>query len=259
MSRTTRNTAANQDRFPSWEQLALTYPEPLPTKARERKVRVVKPVQQCTVEQLAIEFTFAPPQLSIYDYLVEHKLLQKVVDVALYKASTPWHLRDDAAQELQSEWAQLKVRDGASTGEVLSFVYRLAPQQIRKYRLKMGACVRITEHAFRNPDSDFMQSIGAAVCPGDIADYADHRDVAVEFREGSLEDESDEPYDPAECDARMTALGLNDRQRQVAELLLAGYDFDEIAAELDLTVNYIDKLMGRARCAARRFDAAAMA
>lgn len=252
-----------------YEQLSLVFAEDLPIRAIERKRRAAKkPVSAAPVEQLAIvfEFSFAAPliapepvveapaeveapktRVTIYDYLFERGMLRKLTDIALNKAGVPWHLRDEAAQEIRMAWATYEAKTDLAQSRVYQYATTAGEHAALKLRRKIGAVVSIPGQAFRDPDSQFMRSIGAAVNPNDVDDYTDNAELSVDFEDVACAEEGDERIQGISVDDlgdRLGGVQLTRGQRPVIALMLQGLDANEIAEELDRSYESVVKMMG---------------
>lgn len=250
-----------------YEQLSLVFAEDLPTRAIERKPRAKKPAFTMPGEQLAIvfEFSFAAPviapepmvevpaeveapkpRVTIYDYLSERGMLRKLTDIALHKAGVPWHLRDEAAQEIRMAWATYEAKSELAPSRVYQYATTAGEHAALKLRRKIGAVVSIPGQAFRDSESAFMKSIGAAVNPLDVDDYADSRELSVDFEDATYDEEADERIEGVSVDElgdRLGGVQLTRMQRQVVALMLAGLSADEIADELGRKPENVEKMM----------------
>lgn len=181
---------------------------------------------------------------SIYDALTDFGLLRKVTDIVLAKANVPWHLRDDAAQQVHAAWAALVAKPDFARNQVAHYAYKSGQHAALNLRREIGAVVKIPGALFRTGrDTSFMEAIGAAVNPKDVDDYTDSLDLSVQ-----PEDLAQPPQQvSAEMfKARMAGLVLSKSQRAVAErVLVRRMSADSIALELEVRVSYVERLISQ--------------
>lgn len=181
---------------------------------------------------------------SIYDALTDFGLLRKVTDIVLAKVNVPWHLREDAAQQVHTTWAALVAKPHFVRNQVAHYAYKSGQHAALNLRREIGAVVKIPGALFRTGrDTSFMEAIGAAVNPKDVDDYKDSLDLSVEPEEMA------QPPQHVSADmfrARMAGLALSKSQRAVAErVLVRRMSADSIALELDVRVSYVERLISQ--------------
>ena len=186
----------------------------------------------------------APPKGgSIYDSLVTFGLLRKVTDIVLAKVAMPWHLREDAAQEVQVYWAGLRTKPNFERNQVARYAYLSGQHAALKLRRTIGAVVTIPGALFRTGrDTAFMEAIGAAVNPKDVDDYRDSLELSVEAQDIlKLARVS-----PAFFEERFAALTLSAKQRKVAyKTLVERKSAEDVSTELEIPLMYVERLLNQ--------------
>lgn len=183
--------------------------------------------------------------LSVYEALQAHGLLRKMTDIVMAKVSMPWHLREEAIQEVHVAWGFLKANPDYARNQLARYAYLSGEHAALKLRRHIGAAVVIPGALFRTGrDSAFMKSIGAAVNPIDVAEFQDSIELSVDpasdhyYKEGAL--------DPKFVELRLAGLGLTRKQRQVAEFfLLRNMSADAISVELNEPVGQINRILSQ--------------
>ncbi|WP_109015699.1 hypothetical protein [Novimethylophilus kurashikiensis] len=182
--------------------------------------------------------------VSVYTRLVDYGLLKKLTDIVLAKVSVPWHLRDDAAQEVHAAWAALTAKPNFQRNQLARYAYMSGQHAALKLRRNIGAVVAIPGALFRTGrDSSFMEAIGAAVNPKDVDDFKDSLELSVE-----PEDYSQLPQQvtPDYFRVRIEGLPLSKSQRAVAErVLVRRMNVDSIATELNVRPTYVERLIAQ--------------
>lgn len=181
-------------------------------------------------------------ETSVYQRLIDYGLLKKLTDIVLAKVTIPWHLREDATQEIHVYWAGLVARPQFQKNQFANFAYMAGKHAALKLRRNIGAVVTIPGAAFRSGrDSAFMQSIGAAVNPKDIDDYKDSMELSIV------------PELPAESwinerffFERMEGLTLSAKQRQVAyKALVERQTTEDISMAMSMPIMYVERLLNQ--------------
>jgi hypothetical protein len=189
---------------------------------------------------------------SIYDSLVNYGLLRKVTDIVLAKVSMPWHLREDAAQEVHVAWAGLRTKPNFERNQVARYAYLSGQHAALKLRRTIGAVVTIPGALFRTGrDTAFMEAIGAAVNPKDVDDYRDSLELSVEAQDIlKLARVS-----PTFFEERFAALTLSAKQRKVAyKTLVERKSAEDISAELQMPLMYVERLLNQVTAKLHEFD-----
>lgn len=183
-------------------------------------------------------------QVSVYQRLVDYGLLKKLTDIVLAKVSVPWHLREDAAQEVHAAWAGLQAKSNFARNQLARYAYMSGQHAALKLRRNIGAVVAIPGALFRTGrDSSFMEAIGAAVNPKDVDDYRDSLDLSVEPQEYSMPPQQ---VSPEFFKTRLGSLQLSKSQRAVAErVLVRRMSAESIATELGVRVTYVERLISQ--------------
>lgn len=183
-------------------------------------------------------------QVSVYTRLTEFGLLRKLTDIVLAKVSVPWHLRDDAAQEIHTTWAALTAKPNFARNQLARYAYISGQHAALKLRRNIGAVVTIPGALFRTGrDSAFMEAIGAAVNPKDVDDYKDSIELSV--------DAPDYVQPPQALSleyfkTRMAGLPLSKSQRLIAEyVLVRRMSSETIAQLLSVRVSYVERLIAQ--------------
>lgn len=178
---------------------------------------------------------------SIYEKLVEFGLLRKLTDIVMAKVSVPWHLRDDARQEIHMAWCALRAKDNFERNQVAHYAYLAGQHAALKLRRTIGAVVVIPGALFRNGrDSSFMEAIGAAVMPRDVEDFSDSMEISVELEDSAVMSRMSETF----FNSRVAGLNLTELQHEVAyRLLVEQKTTRQIAAELSVQMSHLDRLV----------------
>lgn len=181
--------------------------------------------------------------MSIYAKLQEFGLLRKVTDIVMAKVAIPWHLRQDATQEVHVTWAALKAKPHFEKNQVARYAYISGQHAALKLRRTIGAVVAIPGALFRTGrDTAFMEAIGAAVNPKDVDDYRDSLELSVEPVDVlSLARVSENFFRD-----RLAGLTLSPKQRTVAfKALVERKSAEDIAEELDIPLMYVERLLNQ--------------
>lgn len=224
------------DQDPAFADLALDDDEPCvaaPTTApRTPAVKEPKPRAVVDVSQ----------QTTVYQRLIDYGLLRKITDIALAKVSIPWHLRDDATQEIHTAWAGLVAKPNYARNQLARYAYLTGQHAALKLRRTIGAVVAIPGAAFRTGrDTTFMESIGAAVNPKDVDDYKDSLELSID-QEMPTESWITENF----FLERMEGLTLSAKQRQVAFLaLVKRQSSEEISIAMEMPIMYVERLLNQ--------------
>lgn len=183
-------------------------------------------------------------RMSVYQALIDYGLLRKITDIVLAKVNVPWHLREDAAQEVHTTWAALVARPEFARNQLGRYAYMSGQHAALKLRRNIGAVVAIPGALFRTGrDTAFMEAIGAAVNPKDVDDYKDSLDLSVDPVEFS---EPPQTVTPEQFRQRLSGLVLSKSQRAVAErVLVRRMSAESIARELDVRASYVERLIGQ--------------
>lgn len=210
--------------------------EDLPVKEAPRRRTRGAPVK---VRQLA-----EGEVVSVYQRLVDYGLLKKVTDIVLAKVSVPWHLREDAAQEVHAAWAALTAKSNFARNQLARYAYMSGQHAALKLRRNIGAVVAIPGALFRTGrDTAFMEAIGAAVNPKDVDDYKDSLELSVEPEEMST---MPQRVSLDLMKSRLEGLPLSKSQRAVAErILVRRMSIDSIAQELNVRASYVERLVSQ--------------
>ena len=181
---------------------------------------------------------------SIYIRLWRSKLLKKVTDIVLAKAKLPWHLREDATQEIHTEWASVEAKPGYEDGQVAYYAFQSGTHAALKLRRNMGAVVTLPGTLFRTGRaSAFMASIGAAVNPKDIDDYKDSLDLSTAPLDYTL---GQATLTATTIRARLAGLAITKKQMKMAEqALLHAMTLAAIAEEMGVPLTYVERSLGR--------------
>lgn len=178
---------------------------------------------------------------SIYEKLVEFGLLRKLTDIVMAKVSVPWHLREDARQEIHMAWYALRAKDNFERNQVAHYAYLAGQHAALKLRRTIGAVVVIPGALFRNGrDSAFMESIGAAVMPRDVEDFRDSMEISVDPEESAIMTRMSAEF----FNQRVAGLQLTELQREVAyRLLVEQKTTRDIAGELGVQMSHLERLV----------------
>lgn len=192
-------------------------------------------------------------ETTVYQRLIDYGLLKKITDIVLAKVSIPWHLRDDATQEVHVAWAGLTARPQFQKSQLANFAYLSGQHAALKLRRTIGAVVTIPGAAFRTGrDSAFMESIGAAVNPKDVDDYKDSIELSL-VPELPAESWITERY----FFERMEGLSLSAKQRQVAfKALVERQTTEDISKVMGMPIMYVERLLNQVTVKIEARDAA---
>jgi hypothetical protein len=184
----------------------------------------------------------APKPASIFDYLTVNKLLAKVTAVSIKKANLPQHLRDDAAQEMHLAWSQIAVKPEFAQSQICAYAVLSGHHAGLRLRRELGAVTAIPKSLFEPGREDlFIRSIGAATNPANIDDFTDSSEYSEDFVYPEQTTVS-----ATTLSARLRGLLLTQGQRAVADCVLRrGLDIEETSAELKLSKEYVDRLVGQ--------------
>lgn len=179
---------------------------------------------------------------SVYIRLVEYGLLKKITDIVMAKVSVPWHLREDAAQEIHASWAALEAKGNFARNQLGRYAYISGQHAALKLRRTIGAVVAIPGAVFRTGrDSAFMESIGAAVNPKDVEDYKDSMELSID-PEGNADNWISERF----FFSRMEGLTLSAKQRNVAyKALVERKSTADISVEMQMPSIYVERLLNQ--------------
>lgn len=207
--------------------------EPAPAaapRARSAKEPAPRPVVESSEET------------TVYQRLIDYGLLRKITDIALAKVSIPWHLREDATQEIHTAWAGLIAKPTYARNQLGRYAYLTGQHAALKLRRTIGAVVAIPGAAFRTGrDTTFMESIGAAVNPKDVDDYKDSLELSID-QEMPTESWITENF----FLERMEGLTLSAKQRQVAFLaLVKRQSSEEISIAMEMPIMYVERLLNQ--------------
>lgn len=200
-------------------------------------------------------------KLNLLEYLESRpgnggNLANRIIEVALSQTSTPYHLRDDAAQEIRIMWMG-KYPDVArfEEGQIASYAHCMAKHAALRCRRELGNAVRLPGSAFRKRrDGTTYVQPGTIARPLDwdeldewlpLADQPDAGAVGMEARSYTDEEfevvqREEEAVESLENERRTEVFlaiteQLSDKGRAVLELLLAGHSLGRIQEELDVT------------------------
>lgn len=179
---------------------------------------------------------------TVYQRLIDYGLLRKITDIALAKVSIPWHLRDDATQEIHTAWAGLIAKPNFARNQLAHYAYITGQHAALKLRRTIGAVVTIPGAAFRTGrDTTFMEAIGAAVNPKDVDDFKDSLELSID-QEMPTESWITERF----FLERMEGLTLSAKQRQVAFLaLVKRQSSEEISIQMEMPIMYVERLLNQ--------------
>lgn len=179
---------------------------------------------------------------TVYQRLIDYGLLRKITDIALAKVSIPWHLRDDATQEIHTAWAGLTAKPNFARNQLARYAYITGQHAALKLRRTIGAVVAIPGAAFRTGrDTTFMEAIGAAVNPKDVDDYKDSLELSID-QEMPTESWITERF----FLERMEGLTLSAKQRQVAYCaLVKRQSSEEISEAMEMPIMYVERLLNQ--------------
>lgn len=182
--------------------------------------------------------------VSVYVRLTEYGLLRKVTDIVLAKVAVPWHLREDAAQEIHATWASIRAKPNFARNQLARYAYISGQHAALKLRRNIGAVVAIPGALFRTGrDTAFMEAIGAAVNPKDVEDYKDSLELSIEADDYAMPPQT---VSPEYFKARLAGLALSKSQRAIAEyVLLKRMSADSIAQIMGVRVSYVERLAGQ--------------
>jgi len=192
-----------------------------------------------------------------YTKLQEFGLLRKVTDIVMAKVGMPWHLREEAIQEVHVYWATLYVKPKFVRNQVANYAYLAGQHAALKLRRTLGAVVTIPGALFRSGrDTAFMEAIGAAVNPKDVDDYRDSMELSVEPVDLIHLARVTETY----FEERLGDLNLSPKQRQVAyKALVERMSAVDIAIELAMPLMYVERLLNQVTSKLNNKDAVASA
>lgn len=188
--------------------------------------------------------TTSDAPVSVYTRLVEFELLRKLTDIVLAKVSVPWHLREDAAQEVHVTWASLTAKPNFARNQLARYAYLSGQHAALKLRRNIGAVVTIPGALFRTGrDTAFMEAIGAAVNPKDVEDYKDSLELSVDALEYAMPPQS---LTVDYLKTRLAGLTLSKSQRTIAEyVLVKRMSAESIAQVLEVRVSYVERLINQ--------------
>lgn len=214
------------------------------TVSKMLRSRVTSHMMQCIAnlkekERIAkeeAEFNALP---SVYEALEGHDLLKKVTGIVLSKASMPYHLREDAIQEIHMTWLSLKAKPEFKKGQLAQYATLSGQHAALRLRRSIGAVVTIPGTLFRAGQSSlFLESIGAAVNPYALED----------LNEGEFSSEQDNPehsvISPSTLASRLTPMVLTDKEHLIIQEVIAKQRCPkEVAKELGLKVQAMERLL----------------
>lgn len=182
---------------------------------------------------------------SVYEYLAATGKLGKLTEIAMKKGGTPGHLRDETRQAVQAKWCAHKANTKYAPNQIYYYAALLGKDEALKVRRDMGAAVVLPASMFEKAGSDaiknsvFAQSIGSAVNPMCVEDFADSMEYSV-----SDEDRMPERATPLQVRNRLHQLTLTRTQRQIAELICCrGLALETVTEHLGLTRPYVERLV----------------
>jgi hypothetical protein len=178
---------------------------------------------------------------SIFDYVVEHKLLNKLTFIALKQAKIPPSLRDDATQEVHIAWSGIDVKADLDLSQICSYACLAGRHAAMRLRRDLGSVVALPSALFRKTKSlksqSMLDGLGGYESPLNIEDFRDSAEL--------VQEESD--VMPLTAAAEMVArrlrrLTLTKTQVQIAKMILVqGMTTEATASHLDLTTNYVTR------------------
>lgn len=194
---------------------------------------------------------FEEERMSIYEKLEQFGILKKVTDIVMAKVSIPWHLREDAAQEIHTTWAELKAKPEFVKSQVARYAYMSGQHAALRLRRSIGAVVVIPGSIFRTGrDSSFMESIGAAVNPHNVEDLQELMELS--FDNGLIEDSH---ISESFLNARLAPLTLTARQRAIClQVLVHKKDPLKVAKDLDILPGELERLVNQVVNQLARYD-----
>lgn len=192
------------------------------------------------------------PPVSVYQRLVDYGLLRKLTGIVLAEVSVPWHLREDAIQEIHTTWASLQSKPEFARNQLARYAYLSGQHAALKLRRTIGAVVAIPGTLFRTGrTTSFMESIGAAVNPRDVEDFKDMLELSTDPRE-EMRYRLTEKY----LRLRLNRISISEKHHAVAKLLLIERkDPHDVAQELNLRVCEIERMINHIVLKLNAFDA----
>ena len=184
---------------------------------------------------------------SVFAQLLRHGLLSKLTQIVLLKAKVPYHLREEAAQEVQVTWSLLQANSSFARNQMARYAYLSGEHAALKVMRSLGAVVGLPSGLFSKKTKDakglnakFLQYIGAATNPHDIEDYAD----SLEVSDALVDSWEREVVSLTFFTAQMQGITVKPNQRRIAELFLVDrLTVDDIAESMKLTVKYVERSM----------------
>lgn len=148
--------------------------------------------------------------MTVYARMVQFGLLKKITDICMAKADVPYHLRKDAESEVHARWLAREADLNFGRGQTASYAYRSGLHAALATRRELGAVVKLPTTLWKTGrDSAFAQSIGAAINPKNIEDFADTAELSVSPTDLTLISPISEKF----FHERVGPLGLMPRQQ----------------------------------------------